>query len=209
MKDRPRREGVGERGSGEETRAPHHLLTTTMEKQRKRIPFAEKLAIAREEFDFGHILRRRRNEFPSERQTLYGDILDWTRDRFGTKDHRLAAAMIGEWAIEKRWDGTVPATAEPEGEETATTPGARLRIVVCRAGDSSLDVISVPEALAEQLGEENGTEGFLMRIYNPCQVDWWFAAPVKGIPYRVMEFGEDDDPEQFLYDHHDDERRFI
>ena len=86
--------------------------------------------------------------------------------------------------------------------------GPVLRILVCRSGDPSLDVISVPESVIEErFGGD--TEGFVLSIYDPCQVDWWFAAPIRGIPVRVMRFGEDDDPERFLTEHHDDKRKFI
>ena len=41
-----------------------------------------------------------------ERQTLYGDVLDWLRDNGYGKDHDLAVLIIGNHAIDVGWCGT-------------------------------------------------------------------------------------------------------
>lgn len=45
------------------------------------------------------------NPRTDERQTLYGDVLDWLRDNGYGKDHDLAAMLIGNHAIRHGWDG--------------------------------------------------------------------------------------------------------
>lgn len=37
----------------------------------------------------------------SERQNIYGDVLDWIRDQIGYKDHYVAAIIMGEALIKK------------------------------------------------------------------------------------------------------------
>lgn len=93
-------------------------------------------------------------------------------------------------------------------EQAGTVLGPVLRLLVCRSGDLSLDVISIPESVIDEhyLGD---VEGFVHSLYNICNVDWWCCAPVKGIPVRIMEFGPEDEPEGFLFRHHDDKRKFI
>ena len=191
------------------TEAWHHALSKTDNKRtrktRKGPSAAERAELAMKALD--NILARRKKE--RNTQTLYGDILDWTRDAFGSKDHDTAVRVLGDLAIRKGWDGCVPQDTPVEDEEGEAHAGTMLRIVVCRPDGPSLDVISVPESLAEDIGEGNGTEGFLLRLYDSCQADWWFEGPVKGIPVRVMRFTEDDDPDTFLKEHQDDPRRFL
>lgn len=47
------------------------------------------------------------NPRTNDRQTLYGDVLDWLRDNGYGKDHDLAVLIIGEYAIRNNWDGIV------------------------------------------------------------------------------------------------------
>lgn len=37
------------------------------------------------------------NPRTAERQTIYGDVLDWVRDQIGYKDHFIATMIIGHW----------------------------------------------------------------------------------------------------------------
>lgn len=43
----------------------------------------------------------------NERQTLYGDVLDWLRDYGYGKDHDLAVMIIGSYAVKHKWDGSL------------------------------------------------------------------------------------------------------
>ena len=107
----------------------------------------------------------------------------------------------------KKQDRKRTTAFHPDDEGGHRVPGPVLRFLVGRSGDLAIDVISVPEHVVEE--RFGGTEDFIFSLYKHCEVDWWTAAPVKGVPVRVMRFGEDEDPERFLVKHHDDRRRFI
>lgn len=53
------------------------------------------------------------NPRADEQQTLYGDVLDWLRDNGYGKDHDLAVLVIGNHAIQKKWNGAAPETESP------------------------------------------------------------------------------------------------
>lgn len=40
-----------------------------------------------------------------DRQTLYGDVLDWLRDMGFGKNHVAALLLIGDYAVDNNWDG--------------------------------------------------------------------------------------------------------